>query len=95
MVPMHGMTQGDRAGLSDRERRVLELERGWWRYAATKDEAVREQVGMTLSEYHPFLNTLLDRPEALEHDPLLVKRLRRLRSARRGAGSVGRSRAAR
>ncbi|WP_238993179.1 DUF3263 domain-containing protein [Nocardioides caldifontis] len=86
---MHGMTQGDRGGLSDRERRVLELERGWWKHAPTKDEAVREQVGMTMGEYHPFLNALLDRPEALEHDPLLVKRLRRLRNARRGAG-VGR-----
>jgi len=95
MGPMHGTTQGDGGALTDRERRVLELERGWWRYAATKDEAVREQVGMTLGEYHPFLNALLDRPEAMEHDPLLVKRLRRLRSARRGAGAAGRVRAAR
>jgi hypothetical protein len=87
MGPMHGMTQGERGGLSDRERRVLELERGWWKHGATKAEAVREQVGMTLAEYHPFLNALLDRPEALEHDPLLVKRLRRLRATRRGAGS--------
>jgi Protein of unknown function (DUF3263) len=93
MGPVHGMTAGD--GLTARERTVLELERGWWKYAATKDQAVREQTGMTWSEYHPFLNALLDRPEALEHDPLLVKRLRRLRSARRGAGSVGRGRAAR
>ena len=95
MGPVHGMTQGDGGGLTDRERRVLDLERGWWRYAPTKEEAVREQVGMTLGEYHPFLNALLDRREALDHDPLLVKRLRRLRSARRHAGVAGRARAAR
>ncbi len=95
MGPMQG-TPGDRhKGLTDRERTVLELERCWWKYAATKDDAVREQVGMRLSDYHPFLNALLDRPEALEHDPLLVKRLRRLRTARRGAGAAARGRAAR
>ena len=94
MGPMHGTTQGD-GDLTDRERRVLELERAWWKYAATKDEAVRDQVGMRLSDYHPFLNALLDRPEALSYDPLLVKRLRRLRAARRGAGAAGRGRAAR
>jgi hypothetical protein len=94
MGPMHG-TPRRHDGLTDRERRVLELERCWWKYAGTKDEAVRDHVGMKLADYHQFLNALLDRPEALEHDPLLVKRLRRRRAARRGAGAAGRSRAAR
>ena len=94
MGPMHG-TPRPHDGLTDRERRVLELERCWWKYAATKDEAVRDHAGMKLADYHQFLNALLDRPDALEHDPLLVKRLRRRRAARRGAGAAGRGRAAR
>ena len=32
--------------------------------------------------YYEYLNHLMDRPEALEADPMLVKRLRRMRSTR-------------
>jgi len=34
------------------------------------------------------LNALIDRPEALAHDAMLVKRLRRLRSSRRRSRST-------
>jgi hypothetical protein len=36
------------------------------------------------------LNALVDRPEALAADPMLVKRLRRLRSARQKARAARR-----
>ena len=45
---------------------------------------------MSSTSYYRFLNALLDRPEALAHDPLLVKRLRRLRMARQRQRSMRR-----
>ena len=69
-------------GLSDRDRAILEFERQWWKYAGAKESAVREQFDMSATRYYQVLNALIDRPEALAADPLLVRRLRRLRSQR-------------
>lgn len=72
-------------GLSDRDREILAFERQWWKYAGAKEEAARELFGLTATRYYQVLNTLIDSPAALEHDPMLVKRLRRLRSTRQRA----------
>jgi hypothetical protein len=69
--------------LSDREQEILAFEREWWRYATAKDLAARERFGLTPADYYRTLSELIDRDAALEHDPLLVRRLRRLRAARR------------
>jgi hypothetical protein len=71
------------AELSDREREILAFERDWWRSAVAKDRAARDRFGLTASDYYRTLSQLIDRGEALEHDPLLVRRLRRLRATRR------------
>ena len=71
------------AGLSRREHEMLTFERQWWRSAGAKETAIREQFGVTPTRYYQVLNALVDRPAALAADPLLVRRLRRLRSARR------------
>nr|MBA2477365.1 DUF3263 domain-containing protein [Sporichthyaceae bacterium] len=34
------------------------------------------------TRYYQVLNALIDRPEALAYDPMLIKRLRRLRATR-------------
>jgi hypothetical protein len=70
-------------GLDERDRGILELERGWWRTPGRKDTAVRERLGLSPARYHQLLNRLIERPEALEYDPMLVRRLRRLREERR------------
>lgn len=75
------------ADLSEREREILGFERQWWKYAGAKEEAVRELFGISATRYYQMLNSLIDRPEALAHDPMLVKRLRRMRSARHQARS--------
>ncbi|MYS82050.1 DUF3263 domain-containing protein [Embleya scabrispora] len=75
-------------GLSDRDRDILEFERQWWKHAGAKERAVRDRFGFSATRYFQVLNTLLDRPEALEHDPMLVQRLRRLREARQQARST-------
>ena len=76
--------------LADRDRAILDFERQWWRYAGAKEQAVRELFEMSATRYYQVLNALIDRPEALAHDPMLVKRLRRLRSTRQRARSARR-----
>lgn len=72
-------------GLSERDQEILAFERQWWRYAGSKEEAIRAKFDMNATRYFQLLNTLLDSPDALAADPLLVKRLRRLRDARQKA----------
>src|SRR3954464_10558351 len=65
--------------LSDRDREILDFERQWWKYAGAKETAVREKFDMSSTRYYQVLNALIDRPEALEADPLLGPRLPRRR----------------
>ena len=76
--------------LSERDREILNFERQWWKYAGVKEQAVREKFDMSSTRYYQVLNALIDRPEALVFDPLLVRRLRRLRAARQRARSARR-----
>ncbi len=62
---------------------ILELERTWWREGRTKEEAIRERLGISAARYYRLLDRVIDTPEALRRDPLLVKRLRRRRTERR------------
>jgi hypothetical protein len=89
-VPACGETfvQVPAAGLSRREHEMLTFERQWWRRAGAKETAIRDRFGVPPTRYYQVLNTLVDRPDALAADPLLVGRLRRLRSARRSKRSL-------
>ena len=69
-------------GLGERELAMLSFERQWWKRAGAKEQAIRDNFGLTATRYYQLLNSLLDDPAALEHDPVLVQRLRRLRSTR-------------
>ena len=69
-------------GLSRREHEMLTFERQWWRQAGAKETAIRDRFGVPPTRYYQVLNALVDRPDALAADPLLVRRLRRLRRAR-------------
>ncbi|GAA1648226.1 DUF3263 domain-containing protein [Georgenia ruanii] len=70
------------AGLSETEAQILAFERQWWKYAGAKETAIRELFDMSATRYYQVLNQLLDSEAALAADPMLVKRLRRMRSAR-------------
>lgn len=76
--------------LDERDRNVLEFERQWWKYAGAKEQAIRELFGMSATRYYQLLNALIDRPAALVADPMLVKRLRRLRATRQRVRSARR-----
>jgi hypothetical protein len=69
--------------LTDRDRGILALERLWWQYAGAKEAEIRKRFGLSATRYYQELNALIERPEALAFDPLLVKRLRRLRAGRK------------
>ena len=71
--------------LSDLEFRILEFERSWWRFAGAKESAIKELFDLSAPRYYQILNDLIDRQDALEASPMLVKRLRRLREARTSA----------
>lgn len=71
------------AGLTDRDRAVLDVARRTWQHPGTKERAIRDRLGISPTRYYQLLNALIDRPEALAHDPLTVNRLRRMREARR------------
>ncbi|AFU05888.1 hypothetical protein NBRGN_070_00970 [Nocardia brasiliensis NBRC 14402] len=81
---------GDSDGLSRREHDILAFERQWWKYAGAKEEAIKELFGMSPTRYYQVLNAVVDRPEALAVDPMLVKRLRRLRASRQKARAARR-----
>lgn len=66
----------------ERERKILEFERYWWKYAGAKERAIREQFEMSATRYYQLLNEIIDMSEALSYDPILVKRLQRLRAFR-------------
>ena len=68
--------------LSARDADILSFERQWWKFAGAKEQAIRDRFQMSATRYYQVLNALIDKPEALAQDPLLVKRLRRLRATR-------------
>jgi hypothetical protein len=70
------------ATLDERDRQILAFERRWWRRPGAKDQAIRDTFGLSTIRYYQLLNRLLDEPAALAEDPVLVGRLRRLRSTR-------------
>jgi hypothetical protein len=84
---MSALENSETAGstLTDLERRILEFERNWWRFAGAKESAIKELFDLTAPRYYQLLNDLIDRADALEAAPMLVKRLRRLREARMSA----------
>jgi hypothetical protein len=87
---LHNSQPEGSSELSARDAAMLDFERQWWKYAGAKEQAVREKFDMSSTRYYQVLNALIDRPEALAHDPLLVRRLRRLRATRQRQRSARR-----
>jgi hypothetical protein len=88
--------RGDDGGLDERSMRVLAFEARAWQHARPKAEAIRDEFGISAARYYRILGELIDSPSALRHDPMLVKRLQRMRDARAATRaqrfhSIGRS----
>ena len=73
--------------LDETARRTLDLEASWWRYADTKEGAIRDRFDEDPSTYYRRLGRLLDDPAAMSYAPVRVRRLRRQRALRLGSRS--------
>ena len=74
--------------LGARDIAILAFERTWWKHAGVKEQAIRDEFGLSTARYYQLLGALIDSPAALAHDPMLIKRLHRVRDARTDARSV-------
>lgn len=77
--------------MTDVETRILAFEKQWFHRRGSKDTAIHELFGYTPTRYYQLLNRLLDTEEALLHDPITVRRLRRqrdLQSQRRARRAI-------
>jgi len=75
--------------LTDRDRAILDFERSWWSESGPKEAHIRERFELSATRYYQILNELLESPEANEYDPLVVRRLRRMRGRRRRVRQEG------
>ncbi|HSL11111.1 MAG TPA: DUF3263 domain-containing protein [Actinomycetota bacterium] len=76
--------------LDDRTRAILDFEREAWKLDVAKDRAIRERFGFSSTRYQQLLHRAIDTPAALAYDPMLVRRLRRIREDRRRRRTAGR-----
>ena len=77
-------------GLSPRDRSILDFERTWRHQPGPKEVAIRESFDISPSRYYELLNALLDDADAIDYDPLTVKRVQRVRNQRRRVRIEGR-----
>lgn len=70
------------AGLSSRDRRILDFEGSWWLRTDAKDAAIREHLGMSSTRYYQAVRRLMAASAAREYAPLTVHRLHRMKRVR-------------
>lgn len=68
--------------LDELSQRMLGFERDWASRSGAKDAAIRAEFSVPAARYYQMLYALIDSPVALRSDPVLVRRLQRLRDAR-------------
>ncbi|GAB3124907.1 DUF3263 domain-containing protein [Glaciibacter psychrotolerans] len=68
--------------LSERDKAILAFENAQAHHAGDKEQAIRAEFSVSAARYYQLLGALIDSPGARAHDPMLVKRLQRMRDAR-------------
>ncbi|HMS36968.1 MAG TPA: DUF3263 domain-containing protein [Arachnia sp.] len=84
-LSLHGAVE-----LTERDAAILDFEDSWFTSSVPKEQAIMERFSLSSARYYQQLNALIDEPAALAHKPLLVKRLRRMRTQRQAARSARR-----
>ena len=69
----------------ERDRAILDFEREWWQHPGAKEDAIRQTFGLSPARYYQVLGKLMESEAALAYDPLLIKRLQRVRDDRRSS----------
>lgn len=83
-------TSAENLDLTLRDQAILKFEREWWKHSGSKENAIRDLFDMSATRYYQILNALIDTEAALDFDPMLVKRLRRIRLDRQRQRSARR-----
>jgi len=68
--------------LGDQAQRILAFENMWTKHSGRKSDHILREFGISRARYFQLLNAILDDPAALEHDPVVVHRLRKVRDQR-------------
>ena len=71
--------------LNERDKAILDFEREWWQHPGSKEDSIRQTFGLSAARYYQVLGPLISSEAALAYDPMLVKRLQRLRDERRNS----------
>ena len=85
MTARHEASEANAPELTLPIARVLEFENEWRRHVGAKEEAIRAVFGLSAARYYQMLNVVIDSPEAVRQDPMLVGYLQRARDARTNA----------
>lgn len=72
--------------MTGQEAAILAFEGRWWRLAGHKEQAIRDELGLSAVRYYQILVALIQTEAALEADPVLVNRLRRISTNRQHRG---------
>ncbi|XCB29360.1 DUF3263 domain-containing protein [Arcanobacterium hippocoleae] len=81
-IPQASQTNSAQNELPDLQEKILEIERGWWKIAPTRADAIAKVLGFSEARYYLILGVLLDSPEFWKLDPPLAGRLKNLRDNR-------------
>ena len=76
---------------NESDRAIIDFEREWRNVSGAKADTIRSTLGLSASTYYRRLGELLDSPAALAYDPLVIRRLRRVRLRRRAERFIGSS----
>ncbi|MGC5249647.1 DUF3263 domain-containing protein [Gordonia sp. DT219] len=68
--------------MTDEDRALIDFAANRWNHAGLQADAVQRRFGLSLTRYWQRVNRLLDTEEALAYNPVVVNRLRRIRSTR-------------
>lgn len=74
--------------LTPEDRIVLDIASRFYRWPASREAAMRVELGLSPTRYAQRLNGLIDDPEALGYAPVVVNRLRRQRATALRARSL-------
>ena len=70
-------------GLTERQKSIIEFERTAWQTDISKETAIRHLFTISPSRYYQIRDELIDLPEAMKFDPMVIRRLQKQRKFRR------------